>query len=187
MDQELTDGPIGEQNASLILLCGRSFSGKSVIAYELAANLHLELISYDALNEQRGLHGGDGIPVEEWGYTNDAAHELARAALTRGRGAVVDDTSSPRFLRDQWRSVARQAAAQFALVYVDTDLDTIRARHQANREVAERHDVSDEVFEEHLTRFEAPAEDEPHVAVTSPIASGAHIIEQIASLLKADD
>ncbi|WP_152364235.1 AAA family ATPase [Microlunatus speluncae] len=63
----------------LVLLCGRSFSGKSTVAGYLAAELGGELVSLDDLNAERGLWGGDGIPIEEWSRTMDLAHDRVAA------------------------------------------------------------------------------------------------------------
>ena len=99
-------------------MCGLSFSGKSTIARNLADRLGATVISLDAINEERGLHGGQGIPLEEWRATNDFAHERTERLLRNGVDVVVDDTSSPRFLRDEWREIADAVAARFELVYV---------------------------------------------------------------------
>lgn len=66
----------------LLLLCGRSFSGKTTLARVLADALPAVVVSLDAINDERGLHGGDGIPVEEW-----ARHPRHRSRA-RGRSAA---------------------------------------------------------------------------------------------------
>ena len=48
----------------LVLPCGRSYSGKSTLARALADALPGVVVGLDAINEERGLHGGQGIPVE---------------------------------------------------------------------------------------------------------------------------
>lgn len=153
--------------ARLILLCGRSFSGKSTVARALRSELAAQLVSLDDINALRGLHGGDGIAVEEWIHTHEIASVQVATALAGGETVVVDDTSSPRFLRDGWRSLATEAGASFALVFVDADRETILRRQTANRAKSSRHDVRDDVLEQHLADFEPPEEDEPAVTVRS--------------------
>lgn len=85
---------------ALVLRCGLSFSGKSTLAARLSDALVGELLSLDRINEERGLDGGQGIPLDEWATTNRIAHERAGALLAAGRHVVVDDTGSPRFVRD---------------------------------------------------------------------------------------
>ncbi|WP_350277456.1 ATP-binding protein [Kribbella sp. HUAS MG21] len=157
--------------ARLVLLCGTSFSGKSTLARALAPRLAAEVVSLDELNERRGLWGGDGIPVEEWVRTHELASAEVRGLPSAGTSVVVDDTSSPRFLRDRWRSLAREAGARFTLVYVDVDQATVRRRWAANRADPRRRDVADAVFEQHLADFEPPQPDEAAVVVRSGVES----------------
>lgn len=65
----------------LTLLCGLSFSGKSTLAAQLVNGLNAELISLDAINQERGLDGGKGIPLQEWSATNRIAHDRASRLL----------------------------------------------------------------------------------------------------------
>ncbi|TCC23431.1 ATP-binding protein [Kribbella speibonae] len=153
--------------ASLVLLCGTSFSGKSTVARALAPELSARIVSLDEINERRGLWGGDGIPVEEWVRTHEVASTEVRQLLAAGTSVVVDDTSSPRFLRDGWRSLAEAAGARFTLIYVDVDHATVRRRRAANRVDQRRRDVTDAVLDQHLADFEPPTPDEHAIRVTS--------------------
>jgi gluconate kinase len=114
-------------------MCGASFSGKSTVAQAIAPALQAVIVSLDEINERRGLWGGDGIPVEEWVRTNALASDEVRALLAARRNVVVDDTSSLRFLRDAWRTLADECGAAFTLVYLDVDHETIRRRRADNR------------------------------------------------------
>jgi predicted kinase len=149
--------------AKLVLMCGTSFSGKSTVARDLAPGLAATIVSLDEINERRGLWGGDGIPVEEWMRTHEVASAEVRELLTKSVSVVVDDTSSPRFLRDGWRSLAAELAAEFVLVYLEVDHDTIRRRRAANQVDPSRRDVA--VLEQHLADFEPPQPDENAVRV----------------------
>ena len=83
---------------TLTLMCGLSFSGKSTLARGLAEELGAHLVSLDAINHERGLRGGEGIPLDEWATSNGIAHERAGVLLAAGGDVVVDDTGSPRFI-----------------------------------------------------------------------------------------
>ncbi|WP_193105158.1 ATP-binding protein [Brachybacterium sp. FME24] len=145
---------------TLTLMCGLSFSGKSTLAARLAHELPAHLISLDLINDERGLDGGQGIPVEEWAATNRIAHERVGTLLREGHHVVVDDTGSPRFLRDAWRATAGAAGAPFALVWVQIGPDLQRERVRANREAQVRHDVTDAVLREHAASFEPPTDED---------------------------
>ena len=103
----------------LILLCGRPFSGKSSLAARLAADRGAATISFDAINLERGLHGGEGLPVAEWAATLEIAKERTAALLARHPLVVVDDTLCFRWMRDAFRDLARGADARAVLVYLD--------------------------------------------------------------------
>lgn len=149
----------------LIAMCGLAFSGKSTIARRIAETLDLELISYDAINAERGFDGGKTIADAEWERTSMMAAARARATLATGRGVVIDDTFSHRFLRDRFRAFATACNAPFDLVFVDTPLDVIEARIAENAQTLRRGHISPEVFAHHRDRFQFPTADEAPVRV----------------------
>jgi predicted kinase len=168
----------------LVVMCGRSFSGKSTLARVLARALKAELVSLDVINEERGLRGGEGIPVSEWVRTNEEASARTAVFLRTGRSVVVDDTSSPRFLRERWRNLADAEGARFVLVFVNATDEMIRTRLAANRQVSDRHDVADQVMEEHLDGFEPPAADEAPIVVDAELDTEA-MAAQVLKLISA--
>jgi len=50
------------------------------------------------------------------------------ARLRSHETVIVDDTSSPRFVRDGWRWLYSSLGAPMVLVFVDTSEDMIRRR-----------------------------------------------------------
>jgi predicted kinase len=175
-------GDSSVRGMALVLMCGLSFSGKSTVAAGLAGALDAELLSLDRINEERDLHGGQGIPVEEWATTNRIAHDRAGGLLAAGRDVVVDDTGSPRFIRDEWRATASSAGAPFVLVWVQVGPELQRRRVLANRAEPVRPDVTDAVLEEHAASFEAPIDEDPLVidaASTNEPATVAAAVEAI--------
>ena len=72
----------------LITTCGLAFSGKSTVARKVAAALDAELVSYDAINAQRGFDGGKVVADSEWEKTSLMAAGSARAAIANGRGGA---------------------------------------------------------------------------------------------------
>lgn len=173
---------------ALVLMCGLSFSGKSTLATQLAVELDAELMSLDGINEERGLHGGQGIPLEEWANTNRIAHERAGALLASDRHVVVDDTGSPRFIRDAWRATATESAAPFVLVWVQVSPELQRHRVLANRDQPSRADVTDGVLTEHAATFEPPNEEDPLIVdaarTTDPATVSAVVAEIGARIVR---
>ena len=168
---------------SLVVMCGRSFSGKSTVATRLGSDLVADIVSLDSINEARGLFGGQGISVEEWIETHRIAAARTLELLSQSRTVVIDDTSSPRFLRDDWRSLAARVEASFALVFVDTPEDVILRRQHVNRADLTRHDVSDLVMQAHLESFEVPESDEPVVIVDPEHDSPVDIAARTVAML----
>lgn len=143
----------------LTLMCGLSFSGKSTLAARIAHDLPSQLISLDHINAERGLAGGQGIAVEEWSTTNRIAHDRAEEHLRRGCHVVVDDTGSPRFIRDAWRATAEAAGASCVVIWVQISKELQRERVLANRVRPVRDDVTDEVLRDHGASFDDPADE----------------------------
>lgn len=151
----------------LVVLCGTSYSGKSSFAITLADHLDAHVVSLDEINERRDLWGGDGIPLEEWQATHAIAGAEVRTLLTgpSATTVILDDTSSPRFLRDGWRTLAAKLGAEFHLIHLDVDHATIHQRRTANQADPRRRHVSDAVLAEHLAGFEPPEPDENPIRV----------------------
>jgi len=60
--------------ATVYAMCGLAFSGKSTAARTVARELGLALICLDAINDERGLDGGKGIPDSDWGEATVIEH-----------------------------------------------------------------------------------------------------------------
>jgi predicted kinase len=171
--------------AMLILMCGLSFSGKSTLARQLGKELEATALSLDSINEERGLHGGQGIPVEEWAKTNRLAEERSRAQLRAGGNVIIDDTGSPRFIRDRWREVAAGSQAAFALVWIEIDLELQRERVLANRLAGGRHDVTDEVLLDHVAHFESPTDEGAITINARDVSDPRHVETVVGAILTA--
>ena len=96
---------------------------------------------------------------------------------------IIDDTSSPRFLRDGWRQLSARLGAPLALVFIDASPETIARRQSANRSSGERGDVIDDVMAEHLSNFEPPAEDERALRFAAENLSPAKVVAAVAAAL----
>jgi predicted kinase len=167
---------------TLALMCGLSFAGKSTFAALLAEELGAELVSLDAINAERGLDGGQGIPLTEWAESNRIAHARAKTILRENSHVVVDDTGSPRFIRDSWRETALAADVPFRIVWVQIDLELQRARVEANRADLARHDVVEGVLTDHIAAFEPPLDEDP-VVVDATDTRDLRRVREVAEVL----
>ena len=142
------------------LLCGLAFSGKTTLARAIVENTGARLVSLDEINARRGLHGGLGIPVDEWARTHHVALELVRDSLEAGQSVVVDDTNCFRFLRDNYRRVAGRFGVSTLVVHADVPVDLVRARRLENACSLSRAPVTEPVLIDLIEKFEPPASDE---------------------------
>src|SRR4051794_31400269 len=117
---------------TLYLLCGMAFSGKSTLARAISASRPITLISLDDINHERGLWGGDGIPLEEWENTNLIAQERFAQVAKSGTDVLVDDTNSLRWLRDRWRDRAQTHGYATRVVFVDVQVQELLRRRAEN-------------------------------------------------------
>ncbi|HEX5044282.1 MAG TPA: ATP-binding protein [Candidatus Polarisedimenticolaceae bacterium] len=154
--------------STLILLCGRPFSGKSSLAARLAADRGAAGISFDAINLERGLHGGDGLAVAEWASTLEIAKACTSAALKGRDLVVVDDTLCFRWMRDAFRELARAAGARVVLLYLDPPEPVLQQRMAENARTGRRRGIAPSVLAEHLSSFEAPEPEEAAVVLRCP-------------------
>ena len=137
-------------------MCGTAFSGKTTVAKQLVQALGCAYVSLDEINAERGLHGGEGIAVEEWERTHQIALERMRELMARGEDIVLDDTNCFRWLRDRYREVACGKEYIAELVYLEVPLQEVQARIARNTMTAGRHSIESDVFGEHVRGFEVP-------------------------------
>jgi predicted kinase len=145
---------------NLYLLCGLAFAGKSTLAAAIAKLRNAKIISLDAINAERGLHGGTGIPEEEWAFTHHQALNKVEEALSQGENVVVDDTNCFRFLRDDYRTIGKQFGANTVVIYFDIELGIIHKRLIHNNQEPRRPIVTETIFDDLVSRFEIPGDEE---------------------------
>ena len=140
-------------------MCGVAFSGKSALALRIAGELSICLMSLDAIKHERGLRGGEGMSIAQWEETSAIAMDRLRQC--RGEVQVrAWSTATRRFLRDRCKAVALEFGAEFTIVFVDTAIEEIGSRRDANNQRPTRHHVRDDIFEDHYKTFLLGALDE---------------------------
>jgi predicted kinase len=163
---------------ALYLLCGLSFSGKSTVARVLG-DLGVRVLSYDAMNRDRGLpFGGEGLPVEAWERTAAQARDRFRALAVDGADVAVDDTNCFRWLRDRWRALAQELGYQVLVLHLPVPLEEIERRRAA---AADRPPIGDDVFITHAATFEPPAANEPALAMDPAEGAAAFAVRALTA------
>ena len=148
-------------------MCGLAFSGKSTLSRKIAEHARYKLIAFDKLwvetEKERSVPQG----AEGWRLIRDLAQAEVFTTLKSGISVVYDDNNPRKEHREELREVARKAGAESFVIYLDTPLDVIRAREEANRTLQDRHDVEAANFEKVLKDLEPPTSDE-NVIVFKP-------------------
>lgn len=145
---------------TLYIMCGLAFAGKTTVARALARRLGAIVVSLDEINLERGLRGGEGVPVEEWERTHRIALARTHELMQAGKDVVIDDTGCFRWLRDRYRGAASLHGFDTTVVFVETPVEEARRRLQANDPGTGRPGVRVEVLESLGATFEPPGADE---------------------------
>lgn len=166
----------------LVVLCGPSFCGKSTLAKRMQLEHGFEVVSLDDINARRRLWGGEGIAEEEWGKTHQIALEETAQALEKGSRVVVDDTNCFRFLRENFRNVARKQKCDFELWVIKPPLEILEQRRAENEKTGLRRGIANDLFQSHLNSFEWPKDEEDPIILDYQALNG----QRLASLLNAN-
>lgn len=145
----------------LLLITGLPGSGKTTLAREYAAKYDTLQINSDLIRQELGLMGQ--YHPEDKKRVYDALLRRTREALLEGRReVVVDSTFYKESIREPFRRLAADCAAQLLWVEVQAQEHTIRERLQTPRPDSE---ADFAVYEKIKAEYE-PLQ-EPHLVLTS--------------------
>jgi len=176
---------------ALVVMCGLSGSGKSVLAAELAVRTGFLHVSSDIIRKQlAGLAptaraGGDhdtGIYSRDFSErTYTAMLDVARRQIESGRGVILDATFQLRRGRDAVRSLAARAATP--LLFVECSCSPEEAERRI-RQRAERDDnpsdADAQVYRRQRQRYQPFAIDDPDllaIDTTGDSPSAVRVVE----------
>lgn len=144
----------------LILISGLPGSGKTTLARAYAARYGALHLNSDLLRRELGLMGQ--YRPEDKKKVYDTLLERTREALLEGREVVVDSTFYKEVIREPFRRLAAECAAQLHWVEVRAQEPAIRERLKTPRADSE---ADFAVFEKIKNEYE-PLE-EPHLILWS--------------------
>ena len=145
------------RNPTLYIMCGLSFSGKTVLSKAISEDTGIVRIGEDDISHERGL-GLSGVMLsdETWVEIHAEAERRIKRLLEQGRGVVYDTTAFTKEQRDHLRELASHAGAESRVVYMDVGKVEARRRFLENRGSKERFDVHEEDFNMVVEHFEPP-------------------------------
>ena len=144
----------------LYIRCGLRFSGKSTLAQEIAEHTVGEIIAFDKLWVEEDKIKPVPKNADGWRHIRKVAQEKILKTLKEGKSVIYDDNNAKREHREELRNLAKQAGVESIVVYLDTPLEIIRAREEANKDSQNRHEVEPHNFQKVLGDLEIPARDE---------------------------
>ncbi len=144
----------------LYIMCGIAFAGKSTLARKIAEHTGSTLVGFDTLWIEKEKE--QPIPKDAigWRMIRKLGQQKVLEELTRGHSVVYDDNNVKREHREELRNVARQVGVESVVIYLNTPLETIRARELENKVTGVRHEVELENFQTVLEQLEPPLPDE---------------------------
>ena len=155
------------RRATLHLISGLPCAGKTTYAEQLKDESNAALFSLDRwLITSFGRYSLETVGHMEHARRLYACRELiwdaAAELLRRHADVILDDGFFLRNDRQQCIARARELGARAALHFIDTPLDTLRARLVArNRDPGAYHfDIAPEAIDTFCAFFEPPADDE---------------------------
>jgi predicted kinase len=148
--------------STLIILSGQPYAGKTTLGRAIVAKLSYETVDVDVTKDH--LYGlglkDDDLTHEQWVRIYEETDRQIADYLHAGRSVVDDSRNFRKFERVSAKSIAERCDAHFVTIYVKTPEEILRQRLHENRINPTRHDIGDQVFEQFLTLFEPPTEDE---------------------------
>jgi len=157
----------------VILICGKTGSGKTTYANKLAERLNAVNISQDEL--MLGLFGAEMYDNEPEKYAlycarvEDYVKRKAGEAAKAGAVAICENGFWPRAERDELRRLYAEMGVECELHYIDTpEEQRIKNIERRNEEIrrGKSHFFLNETSEDIYHFFEVPDEDEIDVRVT---------------------
>ena len=147
--------------ATLYILCGYPFAGKSTVARALIKKYGFVRIAIDDIKRERGIGNIDKeITPEELQKVYDIYHDRIVSNLKSGKSVITDTVAHTRESRDGLRKTAKECHAEAVVLYVNTSLEIVKERWMKNRSAQERADLSDADFNSVVNDFEVPGNDE---------------------------
>ncbi len=151
---------------TVYLICGFIGAGKTSFAKRLEERTGAIRITKDEWSIR--LIGNDPTidGYAEWdrkicGLTRDFAFYLAE----KGMDVIIDEGFWARQERDEMKQRARAIGAKAVMYYVDTPIETIRARvsRRNSHLTDDSFEISQELLDRYLMQWQPPGEDEDYI------------------------
>lgn len=168
--------------ATLYILCGYPFAGKSTLADTLIKKYGFIRVAIDSINDELGIGRDYAVEIApaEWQRTYDIYHDRIRDNLQASKSVIADTVAHTKVSRDALRNIANECNAKTVILYVNTPLEVAKKRWLDNRINKKRSDVRDSDFNTVANNFESPDTSENVITVPNNMS-----IKEVYKLIEA--
>lgn len=147
---------------TLYIFCGLPFSGKTILAKELAKRLDYVHIDLDEIKLEHGFEGvsDDKVSHEEWVKIFKDMNSRIENFLKEGKNVISDISNLEKGDRERLRAIAAKGGFPTKVVYVKVPVSVAKERWLENKGTQKRFDISEKIFNEAIEALEEPTEDE---------------------------
>lgn len=144
------------------ILVGLPFSGKTTLSKAISEKLGIPRINLDDVKFEMGFEGvsDNYIAPEQWKKIFDKTDKKVVEHLKQGESVLHETSWTKRWKRDRARKLATDLRINSTVIYVKVPVEVARERWLKNRMEQQRFDLPEDVFEEAVSEFEIPTEDE---------------------------
>lgn len=146
--------------ATLYIMCGLAFAGKSTLARRIAEHTGSKLIAFDKLWVEKEKEQPISKDDAGWRFIRKVAQDEIAKTLKKENPVVYDDNNVRFEHREEVRVIARNLGANPVVIYLSTPIELIKEREQINKSTGERHEVDPENFQKVVDQLEVPTSKE---------------------------
>jgi predicted kinase len=158
---------IASSEATLFVLCGLPYAGKTFLAKQLVEMTSIAYVSIDTIFYKHGFDWTQNIlpDAQQWKLIFDEAYDAITKALSSNKNVLYDSTNHTLASRDALRELAEKSSAHLQIIYLPISVESVWDRWQKNADTKDRPQISKELIEETIKVFEPPTIDEHYFEV----------------------
>jgi len=165
--------------AKLYILTGLPYAGKTTLTNELVNRFGFSVVSVDEFIDEKGFEV-EQMSQDDWGLVYSKTYERLKKYLTDGKTVILDIGNLKRSERETARRIAESMGVEHKLIYVNTPIEEVKKRREANQQTQERGHLEDATINRALSMFEEPTPDEKPTFYNQPVNLDSWIKENIA-------
>lgn len=181
-EEIVQDKEVDSTSQRLYIFCGIPFSGKSVLAKELAKTKNWERIDLDEVKFE--LFGDDvkdeDLIQDQWDQVYQKMYDKIQTSLEQGQTVIHDTGNFTKHERQLVRDIAEKLDIPSTTIWVKTPEKIALERLKANQEAKDRFEVSEVSFWKAVDEMEIPNDNE-NVITFDGISSTTEWIQQTFS------